>query len=75
MRDMLSNALSGFLILFYKPFKHGDRIEVTALAGTVNDINFRYTVLDTEGKRIYVPNSNLFTNPVLVTKRKSIAVD
>ncbi len=72
MRDMLSNALSGFLILFYKPFRHGDQIEVTALAGTVVEINFRYTVLDAEGKWIYVPNANLFTNPVLVMKRKKI---
>jgi small-conductance mechanosensitive channel len=72
MKDMLSNALSGFLVLFYKPFGNGDRIEVTSLQGTVVEVNFRYTVLDAEGKWIYIPNANLFSNPVLVTKRKTL---
>jgi small-conductance mechanosensitive channel len=74
MRDLLSNALSGFMILFNKPFLYGDRIEVTSLAGTVVEVNFRYTVLDAEEKLIYIPNANLFTNPVIVTKRKAIEV-
>jgi small conductance mechanosensitive channel len=69
MKDLLSNALSGFLILFYKPFHFGDEIEVTSLKGHVREVNFRYTVLDAEGKWIYIPNGNLFTNPVQVTKR------
>jgi len=70
MKDMLSNALSGFLILFYRPFGFGDNIEVTALKGTVVEVNMRYTVLDAGGQWVYMPNSNLFTNPVLVTKRQ-----
>lgn len=74
MRDLLSNALSGFMILFYKPFIFGDQIEVTSLSGTVTEVNFRYTVLDAEGKWIYVPNQNLFTNPVIVTKRQRVEV-
>ena len=30
------------------------------------DIDLRYTVLESEGKRVYVPNSMLFTNVVTV---------
>lgn len=72
LRDVLSNVLSGFIILYYKPFIYGDKIEVTSLSGTVIEINFRYTVLDAEGKWIYIPNQNLFTNPVLVDKRRRV---
>jgi small conductance mechanosensitive channel len=67
LRDIISNALSGMLVILYKPFKNGDRISVTALEGTVADVNLRYTVLYAEGKRIFVPNSSLMTNPITVT--------
>lgn len=72
MKDLISNALSGILVLVYKPFRHGDFITVTGLEGSVVEINFRYTVLDAEGKWIFIPNSNLFTNPVTVKKRAKV---
>ncbi|MBL8796430.1 MAG: mechanosensitive ion channel [Planctomycetia bacterium] len=67
LRDIISNALSGMLVIWYKPFKHGDRIAVTALEGTVADVNLRYTVLVDGGKKIFVPNASLMTNPITVT--------
>jgi small-conductance mechanosensitive channel len=69
LKDIISNALSGFLVLFYKPFKNGDRIVVSALEGTVSEVNLRYTVLDADDQTIFIPNANLFTNPVLVKKK------
>jgi len=66
LRDIVSNALSGILVLAYRPFRVLDQIEVTGLTGTVTDINLRYTVLEADGKRILVPNASLFTNPVTV---------
>jgi small conductance mechanosensitive channel len=66
LKDIISNTLSGILVIIYKPFKKGDRITVTALEGTVVDVNLRYTVLDAEGKKIFIPNSSLFTNPITV---------
>lgn len=67
LKDIIANALSGFLVLVYKPFKNGDHIAVTALEGTVADVNMRYTVLLAEGKKIFVPNASLMTNPITVT--------
>jgi len=67
LRDIISNALSGMLLILYKPFRNGDRIAVTALEGTVTDVNLRYTVLVADGKRIFVPNASLMTNPITVT--------
>ena len=66
LKDIVSNVLSGVLIIVYKPFRRGDRIVVTGLEGTVLDIDLRYTILDGGDKRIYIPNSNLFSNPVIV---------
>lgn len=74
LKDIISNALSGMLVIWYKPFKNGDQIAVTALEGTVTDVNLRYTVLHAEGKRIFVPNSSLMTNPITVTLLNETAI-
>jgi small conductance mechanosensitive channel len=65
-RDILSNFLAGVLILMYKPFRRGDRVSVAGLEGTVSNIDLRYTVLESEGKTVLIPNSILFTNPITV---------
>jgi small-conductance mechanosensitive channel len=76
LRDIISNTLSGILIIIYKPFRKGDRITVTSLEGTVIDVNLRYTVLEAEGKTIFIPNSSLFTNPIIVVSlARSITVE
>ena len=66
LKDALSNLLAGVLILSYRPFRQGDRIEMSGYQGTVANIDFRYTTLQTEEKTILLPNSNLFTNAVVV---------
>jgi small-conductance mechanosensitive channel len=66
LKDALSNVLAGALILSYRPFRRGERIEVSGYQGTVADVDFRYTTLETEDKTILLPNSNLFTNTVVV---------
>ncbi len=71
MKDMISNAVSGILLLMYKPFRHGDHIAIDPHQGRVVEINLRYTVLDADDKTIFVPNSNLFTNVVTVLKKES----
>lgn len=68
LKDIISNALSGMLVLIYKPFSRGDQISVTGLDGSVVEINLRYTVLKTDDQLIFVPNANLFTNPVKVRR-------
>jgi small-conductance mechanosensitive channel len=66
MKDIVSNALSGILIILYKPFRHGDRIKVSSFSGVVSNIDLRYTTLDSDGTKIVVPNSLLFTNAIAV---------
>ena len=48
------------MILLFHPFRVGDYIETTELAGTVKEINVLYTVVVTaDNKRITVPNGTL----------------
>jgi len=66
-RDILQNFLAGILLLLSEPFRIGDQIVVNDFEGTVEDIQTRATFIKTyDGRRIVIPNSNLFTNSVTV---------
>ena len=66
LKDTISNLLSGILILLYKPFSIEDRIKISGYEGVVVSIDLRYTELDSDGNKILIPNSKLFTDPVTV---------
>jgi len=66
MKDTISNLLSGVLILLYRPFELGNRIKVSGYEGIVISIDLRYTELDSEGNKVLIPNSKLFTDPITV---------
>jgi small conductance mechanosensitive channel len=44
-RDVLSNFLSGVLLLLFRPFRVGNHISINDLEGEVVSIDLRYTVL------------------------------
>lgn len=71
LKDTISNLLSGILILLYKPFKIGNAIKVSGYEGDVVSIDLRYTELNSEGNRILIPNSKLFTDPITVLHLKN----
>lgn len=68
LKDTISNLLSGVLILLYRPFEKGSRIKISGYEGVVISIDLRYTELDSEGDKILIPNSKLFTDPITVRK-------
>lgn len=66
-KDILQNWLAGLLILLRQPFHVGDQISVEGHEGTVERIETRATIIKTyDGQRIVVPNSDIYTNSVLV---------
>ena len=71
LKDSIANLLAGVMILLYRPFEVGDRIDVSGLAGTVVHVDLRYTELDSERERILVPNSKMLTDPIRVAKLPS----
>jgi small conductance mechanosensitive channel len=64
LKDVISNFLSGVLILIYRPFKEGDYLLVSGCEGKVVEINMRYTILSGENTTYMIPNAALFTNPL-----------
>ena len=66
-RDILQNFLAGILILLTEPFQIDDQIVFKNFEGTVEDIQTRATTIRTyDGRRVVIPNSELFTNSVTV---------
>lgn len=71
LQNVTNNFVSGLVILFERPVKIGDRIELTNNAGeTINgdviNISARSsTILTNDNIAIIVPNSNLISNSVI----------
>ena len=65
LQNIVSNFISGLIILAERPIAIGHRIEVGSVAGQVTKIKLRSTVVVTNDNiTIIVPNSNFITNPV-----------
>jgi small-conductance mechanosensitive channel len=65
LKDILSNFVSGLLILVMRPFELGDEIVVGDTEGSVEGIDLRATQIRTyDGRIVLVPNAELFTQRV-----------
>lgn len=66
-KDILQNLLAGLLLVIQRPYKRGDQIAVKGFEGTVEQIETRATLLKTyDGRRVVIPNSDIYTSPVVV---------
>ena len=66
LQNITNNIVSGFVILFERPIKVGDRIQVGEVAGDVMDISARATTVRTNDNiSIIVPNSDFITQKVI----------
>ena len=59
LQDTLSNLVSGFLLLFAKPFKMGDWIEIDGKQGRVFEQNWWSVTLATPDWKLNIPNGVL----------------
>lgn len=74
LSDVLKNMAGWVLIVFRRPFKVGDRIEIGANAGDVIDIGvFRFSLQEirnwvdadqTTGRILHIPNGMVFVEPL-----------
>ena len=67
LQNIASNLVSGFILIFERPIKIGDLVEImdVNVFGRVRSINLRSTVVvSLDEKEIIVPNSQLVTEPV-----------
>ena len=66
LQGSLSNFAGGLMLLFFKPFKVGDYVQVAEEEGKVLEVSVVYTVILTaDNKRITIPNGTL-TNEVII---------
>lgn len=57
LKDSLSNLAGGFIILFSKPLKEGDTVEVDGTVGKVEAISILYTrMVTSDNTTVYIPN-------------------
>lgn len=65
LQNIVSNFVSGLIVMFERPVKIGDRIEIGGIEGDVVAINARSTVLRTvRGAAAIVPNQKFITETV-----------
>lgn len=69
----LQNLAGGIILLFLKPFKVGDFIEVQGMSGTVKAIQIFHTVLTTtDNKEVFVPNGALSSGNIMNYSRNEL---
>ena len=74
MHDTIANITGWFFIIWRKPFKVGDRIQINETAGDVIDIRiFQFSLIEignwvdadqSSGRIIHVPNSKVLRDPL-----------
>ena len=57
LQGTLSNLAAGVMIVFFRPYKIGDFVEIAGAVGSVKNVTLFYTELNTvDNKQIIVPN-------------------
>ncbi len=65
LKDIGENFLSGIVMVFNRPFRTNDVIEIGGMVGRVVHMSLRETVLKTfDGKDLYIPNANILKTPL-----------
>jgi small conductance mechanosensitive channel len=59
-QGLLSNIVAGLTIIFTKPYRVGEYVEILGVQGTVSQIDLVSTTLDhTDGSQVLIPNHKL----------------
>lgn len=65
LQNIISNFISGLIIMFERPIRIGDMVELGGVSGTVRDIGARRTTIVTpDHQAVLVPNQRFITENV-----------
>ena len=66
LQGTLSNVAAGVMIIFFRPIKLGDFVEINGRSGTVKAINLNFIELASVGNfQIIIPNSEVWGNTIV----------
>lgn len=79
LKDVLSNYISGVILLAARPFRINDQVVIDEYEGTITQIQLRATTLRTyDGRLVYIPNQEVFeasiVNNTASTHRRSSVI-
>ncbi len=70
LQGTLSNLAAGIMLVVFRPFHIGDRIETANVGGTAREINLFFTEIDgDDNARVIIPNGKLWGEIVRVPTR------
>lgn len=73
LQGTLSNLAAGIMLVVFRVFRIGDRIEAGGVAGAARVINLFYTELDTdENVRVIIPNGKLWGEVLRIHSRNDL---
>lgn len=68
-QELVSNLISGLLLLATNPFRLGDYINTSSVEGYVRSVGWNFTTIETrQGPMIYIPNGSVLSE---TTKNRS----
>lgn len=66
LKDSLNHVAAGISLLILRPFRVGDYVEAGGVGGTVVEINFFHTLLNTpDNRRIAIPNAKILAESII----------
>ncbi|NMG60249.1 mechanosensitive ion channel family protein [Geitlerinema sp. P-1104] len=66
LKDVLSNYISGVILLAARPFGINDQVVISEYEGTITQINLRATTMKTyDGRLVYIPNQEVFSASII----------
>ncbi|GAB4225090.1 MAG: hypothetical protein Kow0049_02290 [Stanieria sp.] len=66
LKDVLSNYISGIILLSARPFKINDQVIIGDYEGTIAQIQLRATTMKTyDGRLVYIPNQEVFQASII----------
>ncbi len=70
LQGTLSNLAAGIMLVLFRPFHIGDRIEAQGVVGRTREINLFYSEIDTDDNvRVIIPNGKLWGEVVKIPSR------
>ncbi len=72
LQGTLSNVASGVMLLFLRPFRVYDKVQLASATGTVQEIGlFRTAVVTDNGNYVSIPNADIFSGTIVNISREA----